>query len=371
MEDLYSEILKNKMVYRTDSYAMSIGELMNMYQNNELITNPIYQREFRWSEIQKSRFIESILLEIPLPSVFIYQDRNKWEVVDGLQRLSTIFQFTGILKDNNKNLVSPFKIEDVKTLKILNNKFWEEFDDDIKFDFRRVKIEIKIIKDNTPNKSKAKFEVFQRINQRPSILSGQEFRNALLIMYDENIFFWLERLSKFEYFKNCISGLGERWINEQYDKELVLRLFIFSNYDFKSKFNKVDDYLDNSVIYNEEDSLILKIQNKKFDLINEELKFNKTFKLLYLAKGEDVFKKNSSNKGQQFLESYFEAIAIGLYYNIDFYNETENDIDIIKNKIDRLDEQQEFEATRGVSINTETRIRKLIPFSKKFFKKDE
>ncbi|WP_297982321.1 DUF262 domain-containing protein [uncultured Chryseobacterium sp.] len=364
---LYDTILQKRENYRTDSYSMSIGELMNMYKNNQLKTNPLYQRKFRWSNDQKSRLIESVLLEIPIPSIFIYQDRSQWEVIDGLQRLSTIFQFVGILEDDEGENIESFKIENVKTLKEINNLGWEEFDEDTQFDFTKTKIEVKIIKDTSSEKSKAKFELFQRINQKPTILSGQEYRNALFIMYDENIYRWVENLSIDDNFKSCISGLEERWINEQYDKELVLRLFIFPKYDLKSKIKKVDDYLDNSIFYDENDNLLAKIVDGSFDLDLEKNKFKKTFELLNECYGEDVFKRKSGRSGQQFLESYYEAIAIGLYYNIDDYSK--DDYAYIKQKIDDLDEQEEFKNAKGTGTNTEIRIRRIIPFAKEYFKK--
>ena len=84
---------------KTDSYPMSIGELAGMYERGEIVLRPEYQRYFRWTYEQKSKLVESILIGLPLPSVFVSQDtKGNWEVVDGMQRLSTIFDFMGILK---------------------------------------------------------------------------------------------------------------------------------------------------------------------------------------------------------------------------------------------------------------------------------
>lgn len=365
--NLYDIILQKRENYRTDSYSMSIGELMNMYKSGQLNTNPLYQRKFRWSNEQKSRLIESILLEIPIPSIFIYQDRSKWEVIDGLQRLSTIFQFTNILMDEKKSAIETFKIDNVKTLKEINGLGWDEFDEDTQFDFTKTKIEVKIIKDTSAEKSKAKFELFQRINQKPTILSGQEYRNALFIMYDQNIYEWIEELSKDRNFKNCISGLEERWFKEQYDKELILRLFVFPKYELRSKVKNVDDYLDTSIFYDEKNSLLSKISDGTFDLEIEKNKFKKTFQYLNDSFGEDVFKRKTGRSGQQFLESYYEAIAIGLYFNIDSYSK--DDYELIKEKIDKLDTEEDFNNARGTGTNTEIRIRRIIPFAKEYFKK--
>ena len=73
--------------------------MTNMYTEGELIVSPDYQRLFRWDLRQKSQLIESILIGIPLPSIFVAQDnQGRWEIVDGLQRISTLLEFQGVLK---------------------------------------------------------------------------------------------------------------------------------------------------------------------------------------------------------------------------------------------------------------------------------
>ena len=86
---LPKEIVEAKRSVVTDAYQMSIGEIVNLYKDKDLIINPNFQRLYRWEQHQKSRLIESILLGIPLPSIFVFEtDDGKWELVDGLQRVS-------------------------------------------------------------------------------------------------------------------------------------------------------------------------------------------------------------------------------------------------------------------------------------------
>lgn len=124
---LKEEIDQGRATIHTDGYAMSVGELMNMYRDGELDIHPEFQRYFRWSDLQKSRLIESLLLGIPLPSIFVAQRKEDgvWDVVDGLQRLSTIFQLTGILKDESGQLVPPLMLRKTKYLPSLEGKRWE------------------------------------------------------------------------------------------------------------------------------------------------------------------------------------------------------------------------------------------------------
>ncbi|HCV3309614.1 TPA: DUF262 domain-containing protein, partial [Acinetobacter baumannii] len=92
---LLEAIHKARDEVKPDNGRISIAEMISNYTSGELILNPNFQRLFRWSPVQKSRLIESILLGIPLPPLFIAQDKNGIDtVIDGVQRLSTILEFT-------------------------------------------------------------------------------------------------------------------------------------------------------------------------------------------------------------------------------------------------------------------------------------
>ena len=96
---LADEIKAARKEIVADGYEMSIGELINLYRDEELTIDPAFQRLFRWDDTRKTRFIESLLLGIPIPPIFVFQTENGvWELIDGLQRLSTIFQFINVLK---------------------------------------------------------------------------------------------------------------------------------------------------------------------------------------------------------------------------------------------------------------------------------
>jgi hypothetical protein len=298
------------------------------------------------------------LIGVPLPSVFVYQNENGiWEVVDGVQRISTILEFMGELKDENGNKLPPSRLNKTKMLPSLEGLTWEDIPKEpLQIDFRRTKIEIKIIK-STSNKN-AKFEVFQRLNYS-SILSGQEFRNAVLIMLNKDLYLWLKNLAENADFTTTID-LTDRWRDEQYHFELVLRLFIFSLYADRPIY-KVDDFINDNFIYNDEGSLVSKIQNGDFNIIVEKDKFTKTFSLLNSAKGSQTFKKGG--RGTQFLESYFESIAIGLYYNINQYDS--DDIELLRDKIEQIDVQIPRAA------NTSSRIPQTVNFGKTYFNKND
>ena len=92
----------------TSSLDMSLNELADMYSSNELTIRPEYQRLFRWSTEKQSQFIESLTSEMPIPPIFVIEvEEGKWELIDGLQRLSTYLHFRGEL--NAPELNPPIK----------------------------------------------------------------------------------------------------------------------------------------------------------------------------------------------------------------------------------------------------------------------
>ena len=92
--DISAEIQKYRQEIKSERMDMSFGEIINMYRDKEIIISPEYQRAFRWDEQRQSDFIESILLGIPFPSIFVATNPDgKWELIDGLQRVSTVLSF--------------------------------------------------------------------------------------------------------------------------------------------------------------------------------------------------------------------------------------------------------------------------------------
>lgn len=317
MSTLAQEIEENRRKIHTDSYPMSIGELINLYRDEEIDIHPEFQRIYRWSDSQKSKLIESILLGIPLPSIFVAQRADGiWDVVDGLQRLSTIFSFIGILKDENQDLLEPLKLTGTEYLPALQGIVWSNGEDtdkelsaDIKRAFKREKIDIKIIKKESDEN--AKYDLFQRLNTGGSSLSPQEVRNCLLIMIDHDIYDWLKKLSENENFRNCVP-LSAKQEEEQGYMELVLRFAIYRHIENEEvkKYSDLTDLLTGALqtIFIEKD----------LDLVEEEKIFYRVFNFLSSTLEDNSFRKYNHSKGKYmggFSLSVFEVIAIGLSFS--------------------------------------------------------
>ena len=105
---------------RTRSLDLSFNELVDMYKNEELIIDPDYQRLFRWSEANQSRFIESLLLEMPIPPIFVVElDEGVYELIDGLQRISSYLHFRGELQYDDSLMAYIEDEEDIEAIDIV------------------------------------------------------------------------------------------------------------------------------------------------------------------------------------------------------------------------------------------------------------
>lgn len=100
IKKLETQLEETRNSLSTDRLDMSFGEIMSMYERDEIVIDPDFQRLFRWDIYQRTRFIESILIGIPIPPIFVAEDENgRWELVDGLQKnFNYIFFFSEYLE---------------------------------------------------------------------------------------------------------------------------------------------------------------------------------------------------------------------------------------------------------------------------------
>lgn len=366
---LQSEIdVKSKEIH-TDGYPMSIGELITLYRDGEMDIHPEFQRFFRWSDTQKSRLIESILLGIPIPSIFVSQREDGiWDVIDGLQRLSTIFEFVGELKGEDGEKIKASKLLRTEYLPSLKDKVWDGDDANNSFTvaqrlvLKRAKLDIKIIKKQSDKD--AKYELFQRLNTGGSSLSPQEIRNCLLVMVNVDFYKWLLGLSKFEAFRNCIV-LSERLVDEQYDVELALRFFVYKNSTMKeiSEIKDIGDFITKKMLEFAQDD--------KFGYDVERIVFEKTFDVLNEISGDDTFTKFDAEK-KKFLGAFsisaYEVVASGLGKNINnYYNNKKNQTKLL-NKIKQVWSEDIYKEKSGSGLTAMRRLPHLIPLGDKIFK---
>jgi hypothetical protein len=364
--ELQQEIDKTRAEIRTDGYPISIGEWLSIYEKGEMDIHPEFQRFFRWSLKQKSRLIESLLLGIPVPQIFVAQRADGiWDVVDGLQRLSTIFEFVGILLDEQKKPVKPLTLEGTPYLTSLKGRRWE---DDEHPDqsltaaqrllIKRAKISVSIILKESDDM--AKFELFQRLNTGGSMLSDQEVRNSILVMMNRDMYKWMRELANDTDFVSCVS-LTERALEEQDDMELVLRFIVFRTLPPASFTNlgELGEFLT-------ERAKAL-AQDKTFDYGKEESVFRETFALLAKTLGDDAFRRYDKTKDRflgGFSVSAFEAVAIGIGYNP---KKAISNPGAVVTKIKKMWSDSEFVNNSGSGIRASSRVPKIIPYGRSTF----
>lgn len=357
--DLMLELATERKSIKTDSYEMSIGEIISLFHDGDLKLNPAYQRLFRWDQDHKVRFIESILIGIPIPEIFVAQKEDgKWDVVDGVQRISTLLQFVGVLPNHD-----PLVLDGTKDLPSLQGMTWETMPMEAKRIFKRTRIGINIIL--TENSIESQYELFQRLNTGGVKLESQEIRNCLIIMLNDQFYEKINVLKEYPNFKNCLALSDEKY-KVEYHMELIIRYLIakrnridFSQYSSSSA--KLPNFLDMETAK--------MIADDSFNLDDEIALFKKVFDKLNECMGSNIFKKYNVSKDKfegSFSNASYEAILVGVAENFD-----KIDWNTFEQKIKNLYSHEQFtqNAERGKRVIA--RFEGLSQFSREYFANED
>ncbi|WP_137169376.1 DUF262 domain-containing protein [Marinomonas sp. FW-1] len=357
-KSLLAEVSSARKDIKADSYNMSVGELINLYKDGEIFLEPAYQRLFRWDNEQKSNFIESLILGIPIPPIFVSQrSSGMWDVVDGVQRLSTILQLAGELEK-----LPPLKLDSTKYIPSLEGKTWKTLPLETVRMIKRAKITVNIIV--TENSEIAQFEVFQRLNTGGLHLSDQEIRNCLMIMLDGDFFKSIDDFKKDKDFLSLIK-LPDAKNDTEYRMELITRYLITigNKIDYqKYKLSQIHvrDFIDSEVTR--------LIKDEDFDL-NDELNHLKGV-LSWVRKDLKLPVFNTLNKAKDafsksFSLSSFEVILPGLSANFDKIVDLEHD-EIVETIFSIFKEDDYVSATKH-GTKAVQRFQKLTDLSFRVF----
>jgi len=361
--NLLEQIEERRKEIFTDSYPMSIGELVNLYKDGDLEINPAFQRFYRWSHAQKVRLIESILLGIPLPSIFVAQRENGvWDLVDGLQRISTILSFMSELKTETEEVENYLSLSATEYLPLLEGVSWDGeksgLDSSLKRLFKREKIEIKIIKKESD--ANTKFELFQRLNTGGSQLSDQEVRNCLLIMLNEDFYKILVEISRDQNFNETIS-ITDRLYEERYEMELIIRLLSLSHStdDELRRIPDVSDFLTEKLKMFSEGS---------FDWGDEKDLLAKTFRILNAALSDNAFKRfNDGDYKGGFQLSIYEILATGTYLYLQAGRDEQSLPQLVRNVSRKLPSNGVFTKFSGSGSKANYRWPRFVPLARQLF----
>ena len=191
LEDQLSEERKKVDVA---SVSFSTREIVRMFEDGELSIAPSYQRKYRWSAKVASTFVESIFLGLPIPPIFVATNDNfEWEVVDGLQRISTLILF--LSEDPHTwrklNREQPLVLKELEKLTQLNDVEWKDLPQAIQRYFARQPLQVISLTDKSAKA--VRFDLFERLNSGAISLTPQEVRSAV---YGGRFLDLLEQLSR-------------------------------------------------------------------------------------------------------------------------------------------------------------------------------
>jgi hypothetical protein len=366
---LTDEIVKTQRQVRTDAYQMSIGELVNMYDNSEIIIDPEFQRLFRWESSQKSKLIESLLLGIPLPSIFVFEKQDsKWELIDGLQRLSTILEFMGKLRSPDGGLAPPSILEATKYLPSLHNAVWErsdrvpdvsteeqnEIDKSHQLSIRRARIGVEILK--RPSDDQTKFDLFQRLNAGGTQANAQELRNCIMLMVNREYYRAVKAASEQKIFQ-AVTSVTEDQVERQRHMELAVRFLVHFYVPYDGSLD-VEEYIDDGIVA---------LAGASDGAAAADL-INRTFRLLNDVAGKDALRRfeNGHHIGKVGLVG-LEGIAIGVAKNIDAILALGSPQDYLRDKMQAFWSQPEAAGFTSPGLRGTTRIQRTVPFGATWF----
>lgn len=334
----------------TENVLMTVSDIVNYYSRGRVNINPSYQRNYRWTNEQKTKFIESLLLKYPIPPIITIKTENEmglaeYEIIDGVQRLSTIFEFMrikpkdGRYVDNVNQKLD--KLEGANSFVEINGKSWDEFKEQ-QFDFIFESSTLLFINFVT-NDEDVKYEMFERLNSLSTELSPQEIRSSIIAMKDAKTF---EKISE------IIFNMSKKFLNKgELSKRDDLALFI--EFSLIKRYEEYIDVINKKIKFLKD--INSKNKNKHFDLlltsyvrvvkIQELLEDIEDYKQFVFLNRGLFFKKYDENKDAtvgNVIRFFFEIISF-IYFkqknmiNKEFYMcyFNQNYADIMKNKVKR------------------------------------
>lgn len=261
----------------------SFGELIDMFENDE-IQKPDMQREFVWDSLKCSRLIESIILGLPIPPLFLLEvDNNKYELIDGFQRLKTLVNYV-TEKPWFENPEAKRKIKSSLSSKVseeIAGKTFSELSADHKRIIKRSTIPLIEFKQLDSKNVDSKYLIFERINTGSEKLNPMQIRKSLA--YGSFIKSLYIKANELKEFKNLFTT---NRIKKDEHIEAFLRVKVMSDMYYK-KYKTTESGMKN--ILNKY------CEDKKNEEINEDfmLKFKKAIKLSksIFLENENMFKR--------------------------------------------------------------------------------
>lgn len=350
-----------------DSFTITWYELLGQFKANDVEIDPAYQRAFRWSYEQQTTYIESLLLNIPTPPLFLAEKQNgAFEVIDGLQRFSTMLKFFAAeifpneareaseSFDEQNDITVPIILSEAPILHGLLGLTRETMPDTLIRTLRYSRVQIILLKKESS--SVARYNVFTRLNRAGTTLSNQEIRNCSARLFDSEFADKLNQIGNDARVQTSL-GLSPKELSSMGAQENVLRLIAFGNFTPPTK--SIEDFLD-GVMY--------EASSGSFVFSNElEKKVSETFQILAEAypRGES-FKFFRKGKFQgSFSPNLFDIVACGVFKNLAKCKR--KGAVALRGHILAMHEENEVLELTGAGSNTRAKMMGRVSFGKRWF----
>lgn len=331
-----------KGIQKVEKPTPTIDSLVGQWKQ-KILQIPDFQRKFVWTIQQSSKFIESLLLDIPIPSLMFYKDaKSNYLVVDGQQRLKSIIFFIGddsididMLNKEERDRYK-FKLTGLSEESKYKNKHFNDLDETDKRKLQyECMLDINTITLANPNDLTSIYYIFERLNTGGTPLKPQEIRNCICAGKFNN---FLLDLNKYPTWKNFYKDSNA--IDHLQDVELILRFFAL--YDRIEQYKRpMKDYLTDYMMEMKD------ISNENM-LLKEQL-FKSTVDAVFSHIGSRAFRPNNGINS-----SVFDSVMLAFAKNMN------NIPDDIKEKYENLVSNSEYIKYCGQSSNDKGCVRNRI-----------
>jgi hypothetical protein len=328
----------------------SVFEIFRQYNERKNINlAPPFQREKVWSKKQNSELIESILMGIPLPIMYFFQDeKGNIQVVDGKQRLTALFEF---MKDNGNG----YTLSELTILDKLKGLKFKDLEPYQRANIEDYELVVNIIKPPTPDR--IKFDIFDRVNRGGTRLNNQEMRNAI---YQGSATELLKKLSENEWFQKAIdSSIGSKFMKDRY---IILRAITFMMYkrgEFRENYNRdIDDFIGKSMRFINEMGLA--------QISNIEQTFIKSMKNSFEILGSNGFRASSYYDSER-----KRPISMALFETLTFlmaHDEVIKDKSKTKLQIQELFDDENFTDSITSPVDSSVKVNRRFEYMDKVLK---
>jgi hypothetical protein len=268
-ETITDQLDRQKRAVSYDMYDMTVRQLVDMVGGGEIDIAPDYQRRFIWDGDRESELIESIYLGIPVPSLYMAANSDgTWEVVDGVQRLSTLAHFCADAKFLEIiGRKEPLKLTNLKKLTNLNDMTFGSLPKPLQLNFQLRPVRVTTLNDKSD--FAVRYDLFERLNTGGVKLHAQEIRNCVFRGEFRNL---LKELAVDQNFLKVVKLSDSEQRSAIYE-ECVLRFFAFIE-EYSIFDHSVVDFLNDYMIKRSKNgprSQLVALFKETFNLISKEV----------------------------------------------------------------------------------------------------